>query len=533
MLQGGSGTDAPPPFGTACQRWQALSKSEAVQPRRLSIGLLGAIAGFALCVPSPRAQTTALQDATNQAPNVAPARSNVGETPLPPTPATWLLSKATALQTWVNAHKGALSLCVLDLRDGRRVEFNADTPLNPASNMKVITAAVALDELGIDYVYRTALHGKADAQGAVPQLVLRGNGDPNLIDADLWRLANTLRQRGVTQVNSLLVDQTAFDEKFVPPAFEQQPNEWAAFRAPISALAVARNSVTLNVLPQAAGSDARVWFEPAGVVTLHGQVKTVGAGKGQNVQLSLVQADNGGLSGTLGGHIAAGLGRQRFTKRMEDPRLAPGLVLAQALRDSGTTVGSVRLGVVRDLPLITYITSAPLSHILAALGKQSDNFTAEMVFKSLSSSSNGTASSEASATLTTQWLTRKFSLPTGTQIRNGSGLFDSNLVAASTLVNVLRDAYVDPKRRDAFVNQLAIGGLDGTLIRRFAEPKLRGKIRAKTGTLDDTVALSGYVLRQGLEPPVVFSILVTGIKGHHGELRPLVDAVVNEIAATH
>src|SRR5690606_15784209 len=138
---------------------------------------------------------------------------------------------------------------------------------------------------------------KADAQGAVPQLVLRGNGDPNLIDADLWRLANTLRQRGVTQVNSLLVDQTAFDEKFVPPAFEQQPNEWAAFRAPISALAVARNSVTLNVLPQAAGSDARVWFEPAGVVTLHGQVKTVGAGKGQNVQLSLVQADNGGLSG--------------------------------------------------------------------------------------------------------------------------------------------------------------------------------------------------------------------------------------------
>ncbi len=127
----------------------------------------------------------------------------------------------------------------------------------------------------------------------------------------------------------------------------------------------------------------------------------------------------------------------------------------------------------------------------------------------------------------------RFALPPGTQVRNGSGLFDANRIAATTLVALLKDAYADPSRRDAMLHQLAIGGLDGTLVRRFTQAKLRGKIRAKTGTLDDTVALSGYVLRDGTEPPVVFSILVSGISGHHGELRPLVDAVVTEIAGAN
>lgn len=496
-----------------------------MQRRRLSLASLGALASFALCEPTPHAQVpTALGTPT-------PGPAAHGAQAEATTNAQWVLSKAHALRDWVNAHKGVLSLEILDLQNGRSAAIQAQRVVNPASNMKLVTAAVALAELGGDHVYRTALHGKVDEQGAIAQLVLRGNGDPNLADADLWRLANTLKQRGVVKINSLLVDQTAFDENFVPPAFEQQPNEWASFRAPISAIAVARNAVTLNVLPQTPDSDARVWFEPAGIVTVQGKVKTVGTGKGENVQLSLAQDANGGLRATLSGHVAANLGRQRFTKRVEDPRLLPGLVLAQALRESGISVDSVQLGVVRDLPLVTYITSAPLTQLLSALGKQSDNFTAEMVFKSLSASSNTTASSEASAAVVKQWLERRFTLPEGTRIENGSGLFDANRLSAATLVALLRDAYADASRRDAMINHLAIGGVDGTLVRRFGEAELRAKVRAKTGTLDDTVALSGYVLRDGVAPPLVFSILVSGIRGRHGELRPLVDAVVREIAA--
>src|SRR5690606_37562748 len=127
---------------------------------------------------------------------------------------------------------------------------------------------------GPTFSYRTALFGVIDTNGAATKLVLRGDGDPTLTEADLWRLANTLRNRGVKHIESLLVDQSAFDAQTVPPAFEQQPNEWASFRAPVSAIAVERNSVTLNVLPQTEGTQARVWFEPAGAVQLQGAIQS-------------------------------------------------------------------------------------------------------------------------------------------------------------------------------------------------------------------------------------------------------------------
>src|SRR5690606_36341677 len=133
-------------------------------------------------------------------------------------------------------------------------------------------------------------------------------------------------------------------------------------------------------------------------------------------------------------------------------------------------VERVDRGVVRDLPLVSYITSEPLSEVLSALGKYSDNFSAEMVFKSLSAAPNGVASFGASARLTETWLAARAPLPEGTRVVNGSGLFDANRLSASTLVAVMEDAYNDPRRRDAMLAQLATGGADGTLASRFTSP---------------------------------------------------------------
>src|SRR5690606_22351909 len=96
---------------------------------------------------------------------------------------------------------------------------------------------------------------------------------------------------------------------------------------------------------------------------------------GQNVQLALAPAGNGQLVATMDGYIAAGLGRQRFAKRVEDPQLLAGYVFSRALSDLGISVGTIEAGVVRDLPLLSYVSSAPLSQLLLPLGKQSDNFT--------------------------------------------------------------------------------------------------------------------------------------------------------------
>src|SRR5438270_555536 len=83
---------------------------------------------------------------------------------------------------------------------------------------------------------------------------LRGDGDPSLRTQDLWQLASALRQLGVRTVDGILVDQGRFDGDYVPPGFASQPNEWAPFRAPICAVSLERNAVTMNVVPGKAGA---------------------------------------------------------------------------------------------------------------------------------------------------------------------------------------------------------------------------------------------------------------------------------------
>lgn len=468
--------------------------------------------------------------------SVAPARAqSPGPTPVLARESrqnAWQLASLKRLDDWARRHAVAVSAAVLDLSNDKTALLNGDSLLNPASNTKLITAAFALDKLGPSFTFKTAIFGSVADDGTVPKLVLRGEGDPSVTEADIWRLANTLRHRGVRHIQLLLVDQTAFDGQVLPPAFEQQPAEWASFRAPVSAIAVERNSVTLNVLPGVENGPAHSWFEPGGVVKVNGEVQTGAPGRGQNIQLALSPTNDGMLQASLGGYVAAGLGRQRFPKRVDDPQLMPGHVLAHALADLGIRVDRVDAGVVRDLPLISYISSAPLSQLLLPVGKQSDNFTAEMLFKSLSASPHGVASFAASSALTETWLRQRFEVPTGTRLVNGSGLFDANRLSAASLIAVLADAYADPRRRDAMLSHLSVGGADGTLAKRFVSPGLAGRIRAKTGTLNAAVSLSGYVLREGTAPPVVFSLLLNGVEGKHQEARELCDALVTELAVT-
>jgi D-alanyl-D-alanine carboxypeptidase/D-alanyl-D-alanine-endopeptidase (penicillin-binding protein 4) len=394
--------------------------------------------------------------------------------------------------------------------------------------MKLVTAAAALDLLGPSYTFQTSLYGDVH-DDQVAQLGLKGTGDPSLGEAQLWRLANALAARGVKRVGEIVVDQSHFDEQFVPPAFEQQPNEWAPFRAPVSAIALDRNTLTLNVMPTEAKSNARVWLEPKGVASVEGSIRTLAPGKGQQARFDL-QSKDGALVAQVGGHLAAGLPRQRFTKRVDDPRLMPGLNLRAHLLDLGLVVGKVQLGSIGSSQRITFTASPPLGELIKELGKHSDNFYAEMLFKSLAISESAEPRSFATAAkVVSDWLSKHTASPPQTRIVNGSGLFDANRVSARTLAKLLAWAYREPRIRDEFVPHLAIGGIDGTLRSRFTNPRSQGRVRAKTGTLRDTVSLSGYAVPEGTSAPVVFAFIVTGIRGQHAAIRTRIDGVVQQL----
>ncbi|MCL2723824.1 MAG: D-alanyl-D-alanine carboxypeptidase/D-alanyl-D-alanine-endopeptidase [Polyangiaceae bacterium] len=396
--------------------------------------------------------------------------------------------------------------------------------LNPASNAKLYTAAAALAILHGSHRYQTTLSGTIKS-GSVAELVLRGHGDPSLRSSDLFAMAEELKAHGVRRVDSIVVDQRFFDEQTTPPAFEQQPNEWAAFRAPVSAVALNENTITLTLRPTQTGSPATASFDPPGFVDAEGTVKTVESGA-DTVGLELSPAGKR-MSAKISGAVAVDAKFVRYTRRVDDPQLFAGYALKAVLQEIGVNVGSdpkLATSPTAKAAVIVRHESEPLSTLLYALGKNSDNFYAEMIFKSLGAEAKTRPGrSQDAADIVTKWLERNDLSDAGVVIKNGSGLFDANRATANSMTKLLAYAWQDPTLRAEYVAQLSIGGVDGTLHKRFREYRGRRAIRAKTGTLDDAIALSGYVLGPPGKSPLAFSIMFNKVSGKAASARAAAD----------
>jgi len=442
-----------------------------------------------------------------------------------------LAPELAAAARWADGVGARLGACFVDLETGTELAgVAAGVADNPASNEKLVTAGTLLRNLGGQRTFATGLYGRL-VEGRVGELVLRGEGDPSLTSADLAGLASALRERGVRQVGKLLVDQSAFDEHFVPPGFDQQPNEWAAFRAPVSAVSVDRNSVLVAIDPTKSGAPARVAFQPDGFVETDGKITTGPPGKSLHAVAGLA-ARGDHLVAHLGGAVAEGSPPLHYRQRVEDPRLLAGYALRSALTAVGVACdGTLELGGAAERSELALRRSRPLADLLPELGKNSDNFYAETLLKALGAAVRGTpGTSAAGAELAVAWLKEIGAFDAGTRVSNGSGLFDTNRLSPRTLARVLTAAWRDPALTPDFLNQLAVGGVDGTLKRRFSKLASRRAVLAKTGTLSDVVALSGYVVGPSKRPALAFSFIASHLHGRLTGARQRIDRVVSRAA---
>lgn len=431
-------------------------------------------------------------------------------------------------RTLANARIGAV---VMEVDSGEILaQYGEHTALNPASNAKLYTAAAALALLKGSHRYQTTLSGVAN-DGGVSGLVLRGNGDPSLETGHLYELARGLRAYGVRRVDGdLHVDHKFFDDQTTPPAFEQQPHEWAAFRAPVSAVALNANTITLSVRPTQPGSPAVAWFDPPGYVDVDGSVRTVEEGA-DNVILALSPVGSR-LTAKLAGTIGADAKLVRYSRRAEDPRLLAGYALKAIFAESGIKMtGDVRLGSGGEGGrVLARRESEQLSTLLYPVGKNSDNFYAEMIFKSIAAEVRGRpAKSDEAAAIVQKFLADNDLDDEGVVVKNGSGLFDANRTTAWSVAKLLRHAWRDSSIQNEFVAHLAIGGVDGTLHKRFRNTRAKRAIRAKTGTLADAISLSGYVLGPPGTSPIAFALLFNGVEGRGYAARLAADKLVELI----
>ncbi len=357
------------------------------------------------------------------------------------------------------------SSCLGVVVDGHEVvDVHGDTPLIPASTLKLLTSSVALDVLGPTHMYKTSVRAAAAPVGGVVNgdLWLVGSGDPLLATQDyvhtfrrppepatpLETLADKVVAAGVTQVTGRIIgDESRYDaERYVP----SWPSRYirGAEIGPMSALSV-----------------------------------------------------NDGFM------------RNNSFRAAANPAESGAQTLADLLAERGVTVvGGVGSGVTPAGTVeITSIDSAPLPAIVGEELRVSDNGTSELMLKEIGYEASGNGATAAGAAAVTSHL-RDEGLPVdGLTMIDGSGLDRGNRVTCNLLTSVLDRA----GPHSDLTNDLSIAGETGTLDRRLANTVVAGKVRAKTGTLTGVVGLAGFAeATDGTE--ITFAILLNGSQSNDG-----------------
>ena len=166
----------------------------------------------------------------------------------------------------------------------------------------------------------------------------------------------------------------------------------------------------------------------------------------------------------------------------------------------------------KDLQPLYVHTSARLVEVLSALGKYSNNFSAEQMLKALGAHRWGEPGSfESGGRAVAEYLVGLGFSKNDFRIDDGSGLSYDNFLSAAILVRVLEELYKAPELRTDVICSLALGGVDGTLARRFLNEDHMGRIIAKTGSLANVSSLSGFAFSER-SGPMVFSVVTNGIR---------------------
>jgi D-alanyl-D-alanine carboxypeptidase/D-alanyl-D-alanine-endopeptidase (penicillin-binding protein 4) len=403
-----------------------------------------------------------------------------------------------------------VSVFVRDLDSGKTLYARDEgTALNPASNVKLITTAAALQTLGAEHRYPTRVYAERVSRGVVEgPIYLVGGGDPSLVTGDLYELAALVRAAGVTQVEGgIVVDASRFDRDGFPPGFDQK-QEFAAYRAPGGATAVNFDTFEIrSAVGGAVGSKPEVRIVPnVRSIVVENRAKVV-AGKKNRLGVD-IRTEGKRTTVTVSGSVGTEARPARWRFPVSDPSPYAGDVFNLVLRQAGVKVssGAVKRGEApNDARLIATHNSEPLSVLIRSVNKLSNNFMAEQILRTLDPSDGATA--ETSLIRLRQWAGTTGMPMEDLVLGNGSGLYDNNRLSAQQIVAALEHVYADFRVRSDYLASLAVMGIDGTTSRRLDDSSAEGWVRAKTGTLDGVSALSGFAGAPGRHP-VAFSILV-------------------------
>ncbi|MDQ2800839.1 MAG: D-alanyl-D-alanine carboxypeptidase/D-alanyl-D-alanine-endopeptidase [Armatimonadota bacterium] len=430
---------------------------------------------------------------------------------------------------------GITGAIVCRVSDGRVLyAHNPDTRLLPASNRKLFTSAAALELLGDDYRLQTELRAaqKADANGVLTgDLFLCGGGDGLLSLDDLDAMAQTLQKAGVRKITGNVVgDGSMFTDG--PYGFGWEWDDFSDEEFPqLSGLEANEGVLGVHVASgKAVGELVQASLvPPVDYLPLEVQAQTVARGDPKTVDVSRVWDQN---VFQVTGHLPLGTALDQNVPVKDPPRLAATLLRDALMRHGILVSGRTMMGKTPPEAFVVLAshTSAPLAQYIARMNKPSDNLLAESLVRVLGHVRGKGGSYDAGDAVEVPFFQSLGVDMTSIRLVDGCGVGRRNFVTARAVAQLLLGM-----RRKAdwkvYYDSLPIAGVDGTLQTRFKNTRASGNVHAKTGTLSQVRALSGYFTGRG-GGLYVFSLLMNNFPGTAHEAGTVQDKFVESLVDT-
>lgn len=440
---------------------------------------------------------------------------------------------------------GTVSFCAIDAASGEILsEYCSNKSLPPASILKLVTSAAALELLGPSYRFRTSVGYTGSLNSRTGRLtgdiIIKGGGDPAFASsrfpdnygniASEW--TRKIAEAGIKKVEGrVITDDSWYDYQPVPAKWlwEDAGNYYGAGAYGLS---VFDNTYEIFLKKSAAGSS----LEIADIVPPECRSEfsnwLVAAGTAdEGYVFAAPYSTNGWLAGTVpenldGFSLKASVSDppRLFAKIMNDALATAGISVAGAPSTSRLDLS----GPVENLVPVSDTWSPPLSEIIEALNHESVNLYAEHFVKELGRKFRNSGSTAAGIEVINEFL-KAASIDTGGMfIEDGSGLSPLNSVNAREMTKLLVYMRNNGKYFGDFYGSLPEAGIEGTVKNYFKDPVFRSRLRLKSGSITRVRSYCGY-LDTMTGRPVAFTIIVQNYTGSSRHVVSLIENLLSDI----
>lgn len=443
----------------------------------------------------------------------------------------------------------SVSLCVADAVSGELIiDYNSGISLAPASVMKLITSAAALELLGPEYTFKTKIGytGKINKRfkRLKGNIIITGGGDPALGSqyfADhykdfLTNCVNEIKKLGIKRISGkVITDDSYYDYQPVPSKWLWE-DEGNYYGAGVYGLSVFDNSYEIHFRTQSDSSKPVIkaikpdecWFDLSNFLMASGSTDE-----------GNVFAAPYSHYGWLAGSIPVNQDDFVLKASITDPPLLFSKIFSAKLKSVGVKIsgdpGTIRSDQ-KNKPTtvvpVTEITSPRLAVIIDTLNHQSVNLYAEHLIKELGKKFRNDGSTASGVKVILEFLKNSGIDTNGMFIEDGSGLSPVNAINTRELVRLLVYMKNKGKYFSDYISSLPDAGKNGTLKRSFKDPVFDSRLKAKSGSMTRVRSYAGYFTTKSGKQ-MVFSIIINNYSGPSKKIVTDIEENIKELISNN